>query len=82
MKISDIRLLKEAGTVMTLAAVRSANNEGWLLLVRSGDGAYKPLHTSRGQIRVLKSLDVAHKVAKEIGFETFTVSRSEDWLES
>lgn len=82
MKISDIRLLKEAGTVMTLAAVRTANDEGWLLLVRAGEGPFRPLHTSRGQVRILKSLDVAHRVASEIGFDSFTVSRSEDSLES
>lgn len=80
MKISDIRLLKDAGTVMSLAAVRAENNEGWLLMIRAGDGPYRPLHTHRGQVRILKSLDFVHKVAAEIGFDSFSVCRSEDLL--
>lgn len=81
MKIADVRLLQEAGASVSLAAVRPSDRDGWILMIQTGSGGYRPLRTFRGQVRVVRSLDAIHKIAAEVGIESFSVHLSQNSLE-
>jgi hypothetical protein len=75
MVVKEAELLFQAGALETPVINRHDQGEGWTVTL---DGKHKlnpALETSRGHLRVFKTLDAAVGVLFELGFERIDVVR-------
>jgi hypothetical protein len=72
MKLAEIRELYVAGDIESFTAVGSSR-DGYTFEAHRANGRYEPLHTERGQLRKLRSLDAVESVLASIGASQVTV---------
>ena len=73
MDLDTARVAYESGKLSEVIIEPADEGNGWMLLVRGGDGGTSKITDRSGVEKIFHTIDHATEVAREIGFDTIRV---------